>query len=84
MFDGKTYDPALDHNRLNKQLGRVWSIMSYESWHTLDYLVQHAGGTTASVSARLRDLRKEKFGGYKVNRRRISGGLFEYQLEVKK
>ena len=29
-----------------------------------------------------RDLRKAKFGGYRVERRRVSGGLHEYRLDL--
>jgi len=38
----------------------------------------------ASVSARLRDLRKEKFGGHVVERRAVKRGLFEYRVIVRK
>jgi len=36
----------------------------------------------ASVSARLRDLRKAKFGGYRVERQRVreGRGLYHYRL----
>ena len=35
-MDGATYDPALDGNRLRKQLGRVFEVMSDNEWHTLE------------------------------------------------
>jgi hypothetical protein len=39
--------------------------------------------TETGISARLRDLRKPKFGGYTVEiRRRSDGGLWEYRLVV--
>lgn len=82
-FDGKTYDPALDHNRLTKQLGRVFELMSDGKWRTLAQIALMTGSPEASVSARLRDLRKEKFGGYSVKRRRVGEapqGLFSYKL----
>lgn len=83
MFDGKTYDPKLDKKRLTTQLDKVWVIMQDGGWHSLGVLVEKCGGTEASISARIRDLRKLKFGGHTVNRRRIANGLFVYQLEVK-
>jgi hypothetical protein len=49
-------------------------------WRTLSQIVLHVGGSEAGVSARLRDLRKQKFGAYTVNGRRRSGGLWEYQV----
>jgi hypothetical protein len=79
-FDGVTYDPAQDRVRLRSQLYRVFSLMSDGSERTLAELAQLTGGTEASCSARLRDLRKPRFGAWDVNRRRMSGGLFAYRL----
>lgn len=79
-FDGVTYDPALDHNRLTKQLGRVWQAMSDGKWRTLHQLAKAADAPEASVSARLRDLRKPKFGGHDVEHRRTDGGLWYYRM----
>lgn len=79
-FDGKTYDPEQDRKRLTGQLERVHRIMMDSEWRNLRELADAAGGSEASVSARLRDLRKERFGGMTVERRRVSGGLFEYRL----
>lgn len=86
LFDGETYDPALDDDRLRKQLGRVWQYLRDRSpdWITLAELAAHANGSEASVSARLRDLRKPKFGGYRIERqRRAHGGRgvrWQYRL----
>jgi hypothetical protein len=33
-FDGPAYDPALDHARLSKQLGRVFDAMQDGAWRT--------------------------------------------------
>ena len=85
-FDGKTYDPAHDHDRLKKQLGRVWHWTINGGWSTLAELAQLTGAPEASVSARLRDLRKPKFGGYIIDRRRrglASNGLWEYRMRRK-
>ena len=79
-FDGATYDPTLDQERLTGQLGRVYGVMRGGDWHTLDELVTRCGGTTASVSARLRDLRKSRFGGYTVERRRKTAGVWLYRI----
>jgi hypothetical protein len=37
----------------------------------------------SSVSARLRDLRKPRFGGYQVERKYVFKGCFAYQLIVR-
>lgn len=79
-FDGHTYDPGKDHKRLTTQLGKVRAAMLDGAWHTLDELVARCGGTTASVSARLRDLRKKKHGGHTVERRRVKEGLWQYRV----
>ncbi len=79
-FGGSTYREARDGERLRGLLLRVYSAMSDGQWHTLSELAQKCGGSEASVSARLRDLRKPRFGGYTVDRRRVSGGLFEYRV----
>lgn len=82
-FDGETYNPALDHERLNKQIGRVYSVMESGRWLSLNEICSMTGDPPASVSARLRDLRKPKFGAYLVARRPRGDrekGLFEYRL----
>lgn len=60
----------------------VRNIAIVERWFTLDEIQKSVGGTTASVSARLRDLRKKKFGGWDVQRRHRGDpkrGLYEYR-----
>jgi len=79
--DGQTYEPAKDKSRLNAQTRRVYSAMADGCWRTLAEISTETGDPEASVSARLRDLRKSRFGGYCVERRRRGdGGLFEYRL----
>ncbi len=86
LFDGETFDKDLDGPRLTSQLELVKQVASTGAWWTLRHLATLCGGTEASISARLRDLRKEKFGGYVVEKRRIvsgattSGGLWVYRV----
>src|ERR1035437_8053530 len=80
-FEGETYVPALDHKRLTGQLERVFIAMSDGQWHSLDWLAVQANGTEASVSARLRDMRKSKYGSRVIDRRRVGmSGLFQYRM----
>ena len=79
-FDGATYDPGRDSERLNRQLVAVRRAMSDFEWHTLYALSLITGAPEASVSARLRDLRKAKHGGRIVERRYVGDGLWEYRL----
>lgn len=79
-FDGETYSPEQDGPRLHRQLNVVKAWMLERGWHTLREIADGTGEPEASVSARLRDLRKEKFGSYTVERRRRSVGLHEYRV----
>jgi hypothetical protein len=79
-FDGVTYNPPRDASRLRTQLWRVFVIMTDGREHTLFDLSDRTGGSEAGVSARLRDLRKPRFGAWTVTRRRIEGGLWGYTL----
>lgn len=96
-FDGVTYDLEHDQKRLTGQLKAVYEAMlreryPYTGWYTLAEIQWYVQVITdfkrkpseASISARLRDLRKEKFGGHTVNKRHRGDpkrGLWEYQLE---
>lgn len=82
-FDGATFDPALDEHRLRSQLGRVYALMNDGQWRTIAEVKAQARGSEGGVHARLRDLRKLKFGAYVVERRRCGDeqrGLYEYRL----
>lgn len=79
---GKTYEPKLDEARLTGQMLRVFTLMRDGKYRTLKQIAGTMDGE-AGVSARLRDLRKPQYGSHTVNRRRVSGGLYEYQLEAK-
>lgn len=81
-FDGATFDQALDGKRLGAQLRIVHAVMFTGKWFSLADLAWFADCPEASASARLRDLRKAKFGGHKIDRRRVPGGngLHEYRL----
>lgn len=81
-FDGATFDQQADGERLAVQLGRVQTLMEDGVWRTLAEVAALVGSPEASVSARLRDLRKERFGGWHVERRRRAdaGGLHEYRV----
>lgn len=80
MFDGYTYESDKDEERLKTQLRRVFAVMADGREHLLEELAALTGGSEAAVSARLRDFRKERFGGWTVKRRRIDRGLFGYTL----
>ena len=88
-FGGDTITPT-DEPRLNQQLTWVYNIMYDGKWRTIWGIVQliledHGVRVMqTSVSARLRDLRKEKFGGHTVDRIYKGDGKFLYRLIVRR
>lgn len=80
QFDGETIEPE-DVPRLAHQLELVRWLMGDGCWRTLSQIGTEIGAPEASVSARLRDLRKTRFGGHKVERKRLSRGLFTYRVQ---
>ena len=89
VFDGKTFDAEKDGPRLTSEFEAVKRIMHDGRWHTLYELRLRveaklkAKVSEAGISARVRDLRKTKFGGYTVERRRGEfGGTHEYRMIV--
>lgn len=85
-FGGATYEPEKDAARLSGQLARVRECMADGEWRTLREIkgwceMHHATpDSEPGISARLRDLRKPRFGAHEVKRRRRAGGLYEYRL----
>ena len=80
LFDGPCLTDE-DHSRLGAQLGKVRVLMADGHWRTLQQIADATHAPPASVSARLRDLRKSKFGGHNIERRNCGNGLFEYRME---
>lgn len=78
--DGQTFNLARDGRRLACQHNRVLSAIRGGDWVTLALLSAMTGDPEASISARLRDLRKPKFGAHQIERRYVRRGLHEYRL----
>ena len=82
-FDGSDYEPKLDRIRLTGQIKRIYDLMCDRVWRTLGEIERVTGDPQASISAQLRHLRKARFGGYVVLKRRRGAhtqGLWEYSL----
>lgn len=79
---GITYDAEFDYARLNAQMRRVYDRIVDGNWWTLADLSEATGDPESSISARLRDLRKPKFGSRDVERERVGGvsGTWRYRL----
>jgi hypothetical protein len=82
LFDGATFNRQRDGARLRGQLDAVRGALLSGGWWTLARLAVAAQGSEASVSARLRDLRKTKFGAYDIERRYVANGVWEYHLKM--
>jgi hypothetical protein len=89
LFDGPTYVAEHDEERLTGQLHRVYAVMSNGAWWSLEELAAEILRTTghhdtpAAISARIRDLRKKRFGQFPVaskRRRQASVGWWEYRI----
>ena len=80
-FDGATYDHSKDYYRLTGQLNALYGLLKDSQWRTLSQIEQDTGIPQASASAQLRNLRKAKFGGFTVNRKRV-GNVYFYQVIV--
>ncbi len=77
-----TYDPALDSKRLGAQQQRVFDIMLDGEFRTLREIATETGDPEASISARLRDLRR-LFGKVERCRRGCAkNGLWEYRFKM--
>lgn len=79
-FSGFTFDEARDGPRLNRQCQTVFDLMQDRKWRTLREISRACNEPEASVSARLRDLRKTRFGSYDVQRRHVAAGVWEYRV----
>lgn len=85
-FDGATYDPAQDRDRLQSQLIAVFRLLLDGKPRTPAELAEGTGWRETGASgltARCRDLRKPKFGGFRVDCRQRPGaprGEWEYRL----
>lgn len=69
-----------DFDKFNAQAKRVWNQTVGRGWFTLDRIAAETYDPVQSISARLRDFRKEKFGSHTVERRQIERGVFEYKV----
>lgn len=77
---GETYDEKRDRKRLDGQAADVYRYMQHGQLRTLADISAATGHPEASVSARLRDLRKSHLGGFTVERRYIARGLYQYRV----
>lgn len=85
-FGGDTFDKDKDGVRLASALETIRALLTYRFGlrvYTLHALARAANCSEASASARLRDLRKPKFGGLNIQKKRDATrpGIWWYWLE---
>ncbi|MEJ7804368.1 MAG: hypothetical protein WKG03_00385 [Telluria sp.] len=79
-FNGPDYVAKRDDERLTAQMSRIWAFMCGGAWHTLGQIAANCSAPEASVSAQLRHLRKDRFGGHAIEKKHLGRGLYEYRL----
>jgi hypothetical protein len=62
----------------------LFTTMSDGKQYTLDQLSYILGAEPQTVSARLRDLRKTKYGGHTVTRKHLGGRVYGYTLDSRR
>lgn len=82
-FDGKHFDREKDGARLSGQIQDVYAALRDGKWKTVEEIEAITGHPQNSISAQIRNLRKEKFGGHNIpGRYREGTRIFEYRLEA--
>jgi len=84
LFDGADYNPERDGARLSKQLQKIYDLMKEGRWWTLRELEDATNYPQASISASIRNFRKDKFGGHTVEREYVTNGIYKYKLILKR
>lgn len=77
---GPAYVKSLDGKRIKKQHEVIRDFMLGNGWKTLSEIETVLGYPQASISAQLRHLRKDRFGGFTVDKRRRTVGTWEYHV----
>lgn len=81
-FDGDDYNHTRDYSRLKGQILDIFDLMKDGKWRSLAEIEEITGHGQSSVSAQLRNLRKDKFGSYKVERVHVQNGFYKYRLDI--
>jgi len=84
-FGGATYDPARDRERLSEQQRAVIDVMKDGRWYTIPQVAEAIGAPPESINAigaRIRDIRKIYNRKDAVERRHVSGGLWQYRAHI--
>ncbi len=80
LFDGVTIDPELDDGRLTTKVGKTYQAMRGGGGWKLSELAERIESTEAGASARIRDLRKPRWGGHVIEATRLPSNLWLYRM----
>lgn len=88
-FDGKTFSPELDGDRLANWREKVFDFLSDHEWHTLSEIREGVGaGPDVAIPQRIYDLRKESNGNWEIESKRLPGreksGVWLYRFTGRK
>ena len=76
-YFGDSFNQERDGKRLNAQCQRTFDCVRDGTWKSLKAISAATGDPEASVSARLRDLRRH---GFTVERKYVERGLWIYRV----
>tara|TARA_R110002167_G_scaffold282191_1_gene487457 strand:+ start:372 stop:665 length:294 start_codon:yes stop_codon:yes gene_type:complete len=82
-FDGDDYVADRDNARLTNQIDKVRMYMENAGYLTVKQIAADLKQPEPSVSAQIRNLRKDRFGARTVNREYRGNGCYAFKLEPK-
>jgi hypothetical protein len=69
------------HKKFDSQIAvLLHAIQADREWRTLEQLALVTGITAYSIGSQLRNLRKPRYGGHVIEKRRLNDGNYEYRL----
>lgn len=80
VFDGDDYNHGRDSERLGTQLERIKEAVIGKGFFTYEQIALMSGAPLTSIPAQIRNLKKARFGGYKVERRYVCDGVYVYSV----
>lgn len=80
-FGGSTFDRRRDLARLKSQQERVTKLMLDGRKRTLQEIAYEANIPMQSVGSRVRDLKKQHFGGYDLRKEYVRDGIWRYWVQ---
>jgi hypothetical protein len=84
-FDGSDVDSEKDNLRLAGQLKVIYDLVKDGKYRTLREIEDETNYPQSSISAQLRNLRKERYGSFNIEKRSRGdreNGLFEYRIVI--